>query len=299
MFRLSPARRAMIQRITFALLLVLSVMMIALGKTDQVVLGSLSIAVMSAATPTLEILSRPADLLNSVVRRGSGLLSVYQENARLEEENARLLEWQLAALKLASENAQLRDLLKLAPEPPSSYLTARVVANSGAAYVSSVVVNAGRENGVRRGQAAITGDGLVGRVTEVGNRAARVLLITDLNSHVPVIVESSRLRAVLTGDNSARPNLHYAEADAVIKIGDRVVTSGQGGVFPPGLPVGVVASFDREIPRVEPYAELSRVEYLRLVDYGLGDALPNPPSLPRAAANARSSRSARSSAAER
>jgi len=113
-------------------------------------------------------------------------------------------------------------------------------------------------------------------VSEVGSRAARVLLVTDLNSRVPVIVEGSQQRALLTGDNSERPCLRYLDAGAEIKVGDRVVTSGQGGVFPPGLPVGVVASLDGESPRLEPYVELSRVEYLRIVDYGLADGLPKP-----------------------
>lgn len=279
MLRLSPARRATLQRITFPLLLLLSVTMIGLGKTDQAVFGLLRMSVLDAAAPTLDLLSRPAGLLNSAMRRASGFFSVYQENARLEQENARLLDWQQVALRLAYENAQLRDLLKLAPESPSSYVTARVIANSGGAFVRSVVVDAGRGNGVKRGAAAVTGDGLVGRITEVGNRTACVLLITDLNSRVPVTVESSGLRAVLTGDNSARPSLHYAEAAGTIRIGDRIVTSGQGGVFPPGLPVGVVSGFDGQVPRVEPYAALSRVDYLRLLDYGLADALPNSPSL--------------------
>jgi len=190
--------------------------------------------------------------------------------------------WQQAALKLASENAQLRGLLKLTPEPTATYLTARVVANSGGAYVRSLMVYAGSENGVARGQAAVTGDGLVGRVSEVGSRAARVLLVTDLNSRVPVIVEGSQQRGLLAGDNSERPYLRYLDTGAAIRIGDRIVTSGQGGVFPPGLPVGVVASLDGEAPRVEPYVEVSRVGYLRIVDYGLADALPKPiPIAPR------------------
>jgi rod shape-determining protein MreC len=116
----------------------------------------------------------------------------------------------------------------------------------------------------------------------VGSRAARILLITDLNSRVPVIVEGSRQRAVLAGDNSEHPSLRYLEAGAAIRIGDRIVTSGQGGVFPPGLPVGVVAVFNGELARVELFVELSRVDYLRLVDYGLADALPSPlPLAPR------------------
>jgi rod shape-determining protein MreC len=285
MIRLSPARRAMIERITFPLLVLVSAVMIVLGKADQVSIESLRNSVMDVAAPALEMLSRPSTLLDTAVSRARDFVTVYQENARLAEENERLLGWQQAALRLAAENAQLRDLLRVAPEPATSFVTARVIANSGGAYVRSVMVNAGRENGVVRGEAAVTGEGLIGRVSEVGSRAARILLITDLNSRVPVIIESSRQRAVLAGDNSEHPSLRYLEAGAAIRIGDRVVTSGQGGVFPPGLPVGVVATFDGELARVEPFVELSRVDYLRLVDYGLADALPNP--LPLAARGSR------------
>jgi len=280
--RLSPLRRTSLQRVTFPLLVLLSVTMILLGKADQVMLESLRIAVADAAAPVLEILSRPLSALADLATRARRLVSVYQDNDRLAEENERLIGWQHAALKLASENSQLRELLKLTPEPAATYLTARVVANSGGAYVRSVMVYAGSENGVARGQAAVTGDGLVGRVSEVGSRAARVLLVTDLNSRVPVIVEGPQQRALLAGDNSERPYLRYLDTGAAIRIGDRIVTSGQGGVFPPGLPVGVVASLDGGAPRVEPYVELSRVGYLRIVDYGLADALPKPvPIVPR------------------
>jgi rod shape-determining protein MreC len=282
MIRLSPARRATVQRFTFPLLILLSALMIVLGKTDQVVLESVQRAVIDAAAPMLEMLSRPAHLFDAAVNRARGLVAAYQENARLTEENGRLLGWQQTALRLASENARLRLLLKAVPEPPTSFATARVIANSGGAYVRSVIVNAGADNGLARGQAAITGEGLVGRVSEVGSRAARILLITDLNSRVPVIVEGSRQPAVLAGDNTERPTLRYVTAGAALKIGDRIVTSGQGGVFPPGLPVGIIASIDGGVARVEPYAASSQVDYLRVVDYGLADALPHPvPLSPR------------------
>jgi rod shape-determining protein MreC len=280
--RLPLSRRAALQRVTLPLLVVLSATMIILGKADQVIFESLRMSVIDRATPLLDLASRPFAAVEDLADRARGIIAVYRDNARLAEENERLLKWRQAALSLASENTKLRDLLKLAPEPPVSFVTARVIANSGGAYVRSLMLRAGSDNGVARGQAAITGEGLVGRVTEVGTQAARVLLITDLNSRIPVIIEGPRLRALLTGDNSDRPALHYLDTLSGIKIGDRVVTSGEGGVFPPGLPVGVIASIDGEAPRVEPFVELSLVEYLRIVDYGLADGLPKPvPSAPR------------------
>jgi rod shape-determining protein MreC len=274
--RMSPLRRAAVQRVVFPVLVLLSALMVILDKVDQVMFDSLRTSLTNAAAPTLDMLSRPLAAAGNMIDRAWAIADIYRENARLAVENAKLLHWQQAALTLASENIQLRRLLRLVPEPTTSFVTARVIANSGGAYVRNLMVDAGSESGVARGQAAITGAGLVGRVSEVGTRAARVLLVTDLNSRVPVVVERSRQRAILAGDNSERPALRYLDPAAVPKVGDRIVTSGVGGVFPPGLPVGVIAAVDGNAPRVEPYVELSQVEYLRIVDYGLADGLPQP-----------------------
>jgi rod shape-determining protein MreC len=279
MMRISPAHRAAIERIFLTILVVTSAAMIIVGKADQVAFQSLRNSVMDAAAPALDLLSRPAAALDRAADGVRGFFTVYRDNLRLAEENERLLGWQQVALRLSAENAELRGLAKLVPEPAVSFVTARVIADSGGAYARSIMVNAGRDNGVARGQAAMTGEGLVGRVAEAGSRAARILLITDLNSRVPVVVDGTRQRAILAGDNSVRPSLRYVDSGGTIRIGDRIVTSGQGGVFPPGLPVGVVATVDSEGARVEPYAALSRADYLRLVDYGLAEALPNPPAI--------------------
>ncbi len=180
-----------------------------------------------------------------------------------------------------SKTAELRDLLKLVPESAVSFVSARVIASSGGAYLRNLMIDAGSESGIARGQAAVAGEGLVGRVYEVGSRAARILLITDLNSRVPVVVERSRQRAILAGDNSQRPSLWYLDPAAPVRIGDRIITSGEGGVFPSGLPVGVVAAVDAGSPRVQPYVRLSQVEYVRIVDYGLARGLPMPQAAPR------------------
>src|SRR6516162_4556689 len=211
MIGLSPPRRAVVQRVALPLLVLLSATMIILGKADQVMFESLRVSMTDTAAPVLDVASRPLAALEALVYRVRDLVAVYRDNARLAEENERLLRWRQAALSLASENTELRSLLKLAPVPPASFVTARVIGNTGGAYVRNLMVNAGSEHGVARGQAAITGEGLVGRMAEVGSRAARVLLITDLNSRIPVIVEGARLRAVLTGDNSDRPALRYLD----------------------------------------------------------------------------------------
>ncbi len=276
MIRPSAQLRATIQRTTPPLLILLSAAIIILGKADQTMFESLRTTLTDDAAPVLDALSRPLGAAASLVDRVRGIVTMYQDNLRLERENERLLQWQQIALKLSADNRELRGLLKSVPETAVSYVTARVIANSGGGYVRTVMVNGGTDRGLARGQAAITGEGLVGRLTEVGSRAARVLLITDLNSRIPVVIESSHVNAVLAGDNSERPRLLYVGNPNAIKIGDRIVTSGEGGVFPPDLPVGVVAALDPGEARVEPYVELSQLEYVLIVDYGLSGALPQP-----------------------
>jgi len=274
--RPSAQLRATIQRTTPPLLIMLSVAIIIVGKADQTMFDSLRTTLSDDAAPALDVLSRPLGAATTLVDRARGLVTIYQDNLRLQGENQRLLQWQQIALKLSADNRYLQGLLKVVPEKAASYVSARVIANSGGSYVRTVMINAGAEQGLARGQAAMTGEGLIGRLTEVGRRAARLLLITDLNSRIPVVVENSRATAVLAGDNSERPQLIYASEPDRIRIGDRIVTSGEGGIFPPGLAVGVVTAIDAGAPRVEPYAELSQLGYVLVVDYGLSGGLPQP-----------------------
>jgi rod shape-determining protein MreC len=272
--RLSPPVRAAAQRLALPALVFLSGMLTVLGKADILLIDRVRIAVADTVAPVLAFVATPVAGAAAAVQRVEDLVSIHRQNAVLREENQRLLQWQEAARRLAAENASLKDLLKLVPEAASSSIAARVIADSGGAFVRNVLVDAGERDGVGRGQAAMSGEGLVGRVAEVGERTARILLLTDLNSHIPVLIESSNERAVLNGDNSDQPRLVFLQPKTEIQVGDRILTSGSGGVFPPRLPVGVVASVDGGLIRVEPFAELSRLQVVRLVDYGLAGVLP-------------------------
>jgi rod shape-determining protein MreC len=274
MVRLTLPMRAAAQRVALPFLIFLSVMMIVLGKADIALFERARTQVADTLAPVLDTISEPLAAVARGVRRVEDHFGVYDQNQYLREENARLLQWQEVARRLERENVELRQLLNFMPQGIRGFITGRVIANSGGAFLRNVLIDVGGAEGVERGQAAITGEGIVGRVTEVGDRAARVLLITDLNSNIPVLLESSRERAVLAGDNSEMPRLVYLPAKSGVKPGDRVVTSGSGGIFPPGLPVGMVASVDSGVVRIEPYAELSRLEYVRIVDFGLSGVLP-------------------------
>lgn len=267
--RLATPIKAWAQRFAFLLLIGSAFGLMMIAKTDILLIERARTSVTDAVVPVLDAASRPVTTVANILREGQELAALRAENAALREQNARLQHWQVVARRLEAENAALSQLLNMAPEPDIHYVTGRVVADSGGAFVRSVLLNAGANQGVAKGQAALTGDGLVGRVTEVGRRSARILLITDINSRIPVVTEDSRMRAVLAGDNTAQPRLLYLPDDAEVQVGTRIVTSGHGGVFPPGLPVGMVSRAGEDGIRVQPFVDKARMEYLRVADYDM------------------------------
>lgn len=281
--RISAPVKIAAQRLALPFLVFISAVMILFGKTDLLLYDGLRATVADHVAPLLEAVGQPVAAVTSAVHAVGNAVEVNRENAELREENARLLQWQEVARRLETENAELRDLTKLQPSNAVQSLSAQVIADSGGAFARNVLIDAGSADGIARGQAALTGEGLVGRVAEVGTRTARVLLLTDLNSHVPVEIEQSHQHGVLDGDNSEQPQLVYLPQNVEVTVGERVVTIGAGGVFPPGLPVGVVASVANGVIRIEPYAELSRLEVLRIVDFGLAGVLPQSAVPPRRA----------------
>jgi len=270
--RLASAK-AWLHRFTFVLLFGASLALMVLGKSESPIVERARLTVTDAVTPIMNGLSRPLASIRQAYDNAREFLDLREENAALREQQARLVQWQSVARQLEAENRALRDLLKFAPDRAASFVTARVVADNGGAFVRSVLVAAGSHDGLRKGDAAVTGEGLVGRVAEVGERSARVLLLTDINSRIPVVIERSRDQGILAGDNSDNPRLLYLSHGSQLVPGDRVVTSAAGGAFPPGLPVGVVKSTDTGGAVVELFVDWDHMEYLRLLDYRLTGVL--------------------------
>jgi len=201
-------------------------------------------------------------------------MTLRSENQQLRLDNEQLRRWQAVALALDAENATLKANLRWIPDPAPSFVTARVVADAGGVYARAVLLSTGPNHGLSKGQIALDERGLVGRVTEIGARSARVLLLTDINSRIPVTLETSRARAILVGTNGPRPRLlHWPEGVSPVE-GERVVTSAEANAFPAGLPVGVVHYSATNAPEVETAARLDQLDIVRIFDYGLRGVLP-------------------------
>jgi rod shape-determining protein MreC len=291
--RLTQPIRGLAQRFAFIGLVAAAVGLMILGKVDVILMDNIRAQVTDAVAPILEAVSRPADSIAKAVDQVRELAALRKENVRLRLNEAQLLQWQAAARRLEAENKNLRDLLNFVPGPEPGYITARVIADTGGAFVHSLILNAGARDGVAKGQAAMTGEGLVGRVAGVGSRSARILLITDLNSRIPVLVGPNRTRAILAGNNSDNPKLIHLPSGETVSAGDRVVTSGHGGALPPELPVGIVTSVNDVGIGVLPFVQRNRLEYIRLLDFGLAGILSAPSSRIPASGNKKSVRGGR------
>jgi rod shape-determining protein MreC len=263
--------RVVAQRFAYLVLVTAAVALMLLGKAENLFVERLRAVVTDAAAPILAVISEPVAAVERAVGAVEELVYLHSENKRLRVDNQRLRGWEAAARKLEQENAAFRAMLNMRGEAEiQGAISARVIGDSGGPFVRTMLLDAGARMGVAKGQPAVSGKGVVGRVVEAGQRSARVLLVTDLNSRIPVVLESSRYRAILAGDNSDQPRLVFSAAGDRVRPGDRIVTSGHGGVFPPGLPVGVVVSVADGVPRVQPFVDWHRLEYVEVLAYGPG-----------------------------
>jgi rod shape-determining protein MreC len=281
MIRPSIQARHALARLTLPVMVIAAFGLMLVGKVDTVLVERARIAVYDASAPIYAALAEPLGHINKTIAEIVGLWGMRDENARLREENEHLRRWQSVALTLDAENQRLKTALRWIPDPEASYVTARVVADAGGVYAKAVLLSVGPNHGLHKGQIALDERGLVGRITEVGSRTARVLLITDMNSRVPVILESSRSHAILAGTNGPWPRLQYWSEGTVPKDGERVVTSAEANAFPANLPVGTVHYNANGVPEIEPDAQLRALDIVRVFDYGLnGFAAPEAAARP-------------------
>ncbi len=265
--------QATLRRVMFALLVTIALGALIVGKAEVYIFDWVKSAVGDLLAPVLHTVMVPVRAARDISSNLGRVAALTEENAQLRGENARLRQWQALARRLDGQNRELRRLLRFDPGEEVRTVAARVIADTGGPYARSMLMDAGSRQGVRPDQAVISGEGLVGRVMSAGVRSARVLLITDRRSHVPVLVGSNRVHGILVGDNGARPHLRFLPRNAALAPGDVIVTSGRGGVFPPGLPVGDVGTAILTGSGVEvvPHVDWTRLEFVRVIDRGLSD----------------------------
>lgn len=191
------------------------------------------------AAPVTGVLATPGRWIGDGVEGVRGYFFAVSENRRLKAELAEAREWRIAALALRDTNDRYKALLGLKTDPPIPMVAARTVSESRGPFSNTRLANAGREKGIREGNPVMSENGLVGRIIGVTDGASRILLLTDIASRTPVMIDRTNARAILAGDGGPNPRLEYLRGQDPVKQGDRIVTSGDGGVLPRGLPIGI------------------------------------------------------------
>jgi len=247
-------------------LIFLSLALLVLSRLNHPYIETIRSAVTPVFAPVLAYLAAPLAPVRDLTGRLQTVWASQDDFNRLRAENQALKSWEWRAQDLQRQLDALSRIAKLAPAPDIPFVTARVVADSTGPFVRSVVIDVGRDRGVRPGHPVINADGLVGRVIEASPTAARVLLLNDINMQVPVVIGGDNARGIATGNNGATPTLKHLPRDAKFTNGAVVATSGRGGLFPRSLRVGVIEMVADQ-PMVKPFADLARLDFVSVLQY--------------------------------
>ena len=243
------------------------------GKAEPSMFDRVRAALSDGTGPVLSEMRVPLFAVERWIGNIGGVFTVYRENMQLRQENAELHKWQDVALSLEDRMRRYESLLNAVPDPKPPFITARVIGESSRPFIKTMILNAGTAQQVKKGQAVVDKRGLLGRIYVTGTDTSWVILLSDLSSRVPVVIEPSHRRAILIGDNTPAPQLELDVGDGPIRPGDRVLSTGDGGLLPPDLPIGVVMGQGSEF-RAALSAAPGTSDVVQIVDY----RVPEPPS---------------------
>ena len=260
---------APLRRLITALLLLGLFGLFVLWRIDGPRVEKFRVLVIDTFVPSFEWMLRPMTSIVKLAQDYQSYEKLLEQNKELRRELQQMKSWKEAALQLEQENARLLDLSQLRLDSKLTHVSGIVMADSGSPFRQSVLLNIGSRDGIQDGWAAMDGLGLVGRISGVGSSTSRVLLLTDNASQIPVILQPSGQDALVMGDNSFAPPVEFIENADLVRPGDRIITSGEGGVLPAGLLVGTLAMDPNGRLRTRLAADYERLEFLKVLrDYG-------------------------------
>lgn len=229
-------------QLPLVIVIALAVVLVLLGKAQGGLFDRARGHVTDMMAPVLEKVRAPVAGFDRWMGSITEIFSVYEQNLKLKEENARLRQWRNVAVVLQGRVGRYQQLLHAVPDPRMNAVLARVIGRANRPFLQTMILDAGREDHALPGQAVIDPRGMIGRIYLTGNRTSWVILLTDLNSRIPVTISPGNVQAILAGDNSAMPTLEMVSHTVTLHAGDQVTSSGDGGLLPAALPVGTLIS---------------------------------------------------------
>jgi rod shape-determining protein MreC len=238
------ARRSNAQ-LPLVIVLALAVVLVLLGKAQSGLFDRARMRITDWMAPALESVHVPIQAFNRFVGSMDELFVVYRENLTLKDENARLKQWRNVAVVMEGRVQHYQEMLHAVPDPDVNSVLARVIGRASRPFLQTMILDAGESTGVKPGEAVVDARGMIGRIYLAGDHTSWVILLTDLNSRIPVTIagadgKPASLQAIMSGDNNAEPVLDTLSQSVTLHPGDQVVSSGDGGLLPPGLAIGTV-----------------------------------------------------------
>ena len=209
------------------------------------------------------VVSFPSKGFKSVFSTVENHLNLYNKNIKLKEENAQLKEQIYDPNFLIFENKQLRQLLDEQVTSSANFVSARVILDKQSPYLNSFIINSGSNKEIKNSMAVLDGKNFIGRIVDVNFFSSRVLLVTDLNSKISVLVEPFGHHAILSGHGTKEPTLEYLPKNHKVQSGNKVYTSGKEGIFSQGIPIGEVRMDDKKI-FVSLFSDISQIMFVNI-----------------------------------
>jgi len=260
------AHRHFAPRISLFILLIAALSLVWLERQDKAAVQQLRSVLLDAVLPVVEVINAPIQSVHEMTGRVNHLFAVFRENDKLRLENARLRQWQATALQLEADNAALQELMHYQPAATQHFISAKVVGGGELSATQRIHIDAGEAEGVKRWQAVMNAYGLVGRVIHVSEHHSEVLLLTDVNSRIPVRLEPSGIKAILAGAQDGTPVLELTQHNRLPQAGDTVLSADDGGVVPDGILIGKLEATEDKIWQVQLTSQESLLHFVRVVD---------------------------------
>ena len=229
-------------QLPLVIVIALAIVLVLLGKAQSGLFDRARAHVTDLMAPVLEKARAPVAGFDRWMGSIGEIFSVYEQNLKLKEENARLRQWRNVAIVLQGRVGRYQQLLHAVPDPKMDAVLAKVIGRANRPFLQTMILDAGRDSHALPGQAVMDPRGMIGRIYLTGSRTSWVILLTDLNSRIPVTIAPGNIQAIMAGDNSPMPTLDMVAHTVTLHAGDQVTSSGDGGLLPAGLPIGTVVA---------------------------------------------------------
>ena len=246
-------------------LIIITFLIMLIGKADLAIIKKINIIISDLSSPIISSISNQTKIIGNSFNYLSNTASLKEENKNLHLENMKLKKYKIFSNMYESENLLLKNQLNLVPQEIPNFITVRAISAPGNVFAHSLLINSGRSVGIEKGNAVLFNGIFIGQIVSVGNNSSRVLLISDVNSMIPVVVSNNRIPSILTGENLILPSLKFLPNNVKLNHGSIVQTSGHGGLLPTGLPIGTVVKHSPEKYYVKPLIDLNLIDYLQVL----------------------------------